>query len=1221
MKTLKDIENIVIKNSSKGNPILIRDVGKVNFGYAPRYGALTRNDDGEVVGGSVLMLKGENSAEVVKNVKEKIKRIENLLPEGVVIEPFLDRTKLVNSAIHTVIKNLTEGALIVIFVLVLLLGNLRAGLIVASVIPLSMLFAICLMNTFGVSGNLMSLGAIDFGLIVDGAVIIVEATLHHLRGLNSKQYLTQQEMDTEVYHSASKIRSSAAFGEIIILIVYLPILALVGIEGKMFKPMAQTVMFAILGAFILSLTYVPMISALLLNKKLVQQKKNISDRIIEFFQRVYDPLIKIALKRKALVVIVASGLFAVSLVMFLRMGGEFLPTLEEGDFAVETTLMTGASLSQSVETFQNASHILKSNFPEVKDVIGRIGTSEIPTDPMPFENGDLIIVLKDKEEWTSASSREELANLMKEKVEAIPGVEFGFQQPIQMRFNELISGVKQDVAIKIFGDDINVLAENALAIRNIIEPVMGVKDIYVEKVKGLSQIIIELDRSKIAQYGLTVSDVNKVIRTGFAGESAGVVFEGEKRFDLVVRLDEEARQDIEAVRQLYVSLPSGIQIPLEEIATINFQEGPAQISHEDTRRRITIGFNVRGRDVESTVNEIEEKLTTAYKLPQGYFITYGGQFQNLQEAKSRLSVAVPVALLLIFTLLYFTFGNLSQSLLIFTAIPLSAIGGVFALWLRGMPFSISAGVGFIALFGVAVLNGIVLISYFNQLKKEGVEDVTTRVLVGTKVRLRPVIMTALVASLGFLPMALSSTAGGEVQKPLATVVIGGLISATLLTLIVLPVLYVFLERRILNSKGDKVHHKKGNGTILLFMLAIFFQVPAFSQSQNAKPVSLNEATQIALQNNFSIKSANYEIDLQKINKKTSSDIGKTNFLLQYGQTNSVNRDSYFTISQNIPFPTVISNNAKLSRSRIESSKLQLKVTENELIYQVRIVYHQLTYLDAKRKLLIRQDSVLSNFVRASEIRYKTQETNLLEKITAQSQQMETKNLLAMNEADIRIYKNQLQTLLHTEDVITVSDRLRRIEPDFGIDSILISQNPSFLFSQQQINVAINSRNLERSRLLPDFTVGYFNQSLMGTEIINGQQEVIGPERRFTGIEVGVALPIWIRPQAARVAAARVSENIARSNAALFEKNIKGQLIQLFEQHEKNRKSLAYFESDALPVADLILESAEKSFKLGAIDYIEYTQALTRALVIRSNYLDALNSYNQSVLNIKFLLGR
>jgi cobalt-zinc-cadmium resistance protein CzcA len=825
---IKDLENIVVKNRN-GSPILVRNVATVQEGTGIRFGATTKDGKGEIVGGLVLMLKGENSSAVVERVKERMIQINKTLPEGVVAEPFIDRSKLVDHSIGTISKNLLEGALIVIFVLILFLGNLRAGLIVASVIPLAMLFAVILMNYFGVSGNLMSLGAIDFGIIVDGAVIIVEATMHHLyRKKNNGQLAmdnveklsiasegnlpiasdtdlpivySQKEMDTEVYNSASKIRNSAAFGEIIILIVYLPILALVGTEGKMFKPMAMTVGFAVIGAFILSLTYVPMMSALFLSKK-VEQKTNFSDKMMAWFEKIYAPFLEKALRLKKAVLGVSLGLFVLALIVFQNMGGEFIPTIEEGDLAINATIMTGSSLSQMIKTTTEYEKLLKAKFPEIKTIVSKIGSGEIPTDPMPIESGDLIIVLKNKKEWTSADNWEDLANLMKQEMQKIPGANIEISQPIQMRFNELMTGSRSDIAIKIFGDNLEILDNKASEMIKKINKIEGVGDLKADKVTGLPQITIKYDYSKIALYGLNISDINKVIRSSFAGESAGKIYEESRRFDVVVRMDAANRNDITDVSNLFIPLPNGQQVPLSQVATIDYEQGPVQISREDGKRRITIGLNVRGRDVKSVVEEIQQKLDKDFKLPAGYYVTYGGQFENLVEANKRLSVALPIALGLILVLLFFTFNSFKQAGLIFTAIPLSAIGGVFALWLRGMPFSISAGIGFIALFGIAVLNGIVLISYFNQLKTEGITDPLQRVLIGTKTRLRPVLMTAAVASLGFLPMALSTSGGAEVQKPLATVVIGGLLSATLLTLIVLPILYLLLEKGI-KHKGHK----------------------------------------------------------------------------------------------------------------------------------------------------------------------------------------------------------------------------------------------------------------------------------------------------------------------------------------------------------------------------------------------------------------------------------
>ena len=800
--TMEDIQNIVVKNLPNGMPLLIRDVGEVRLGNAPRYGAMTYNGEQEVSGAVVMMLKGANSNVVIKDIKAQIEKIQKSLPEGVVIEPFLDRTKMVNNAISTVTKNLLEGALIVVFVLVLFLGNIRAGLLVASVIPLSMLFAIILMNTFGVSGNLMSLGALDFGLIVDGAVIIVEAVMHKLS--HSKLFakvnkLSQKEMDSEVKTSASRMMNSAVFGQIIILIVYLPIFTLQGIEGKMFKPMAQTVAFALLGAFLLSLTYIPMMSSLFLSKN-ISHKETLSDKMMNRLERFYQRFLVKAFRHQKKILATVIGLFVTALFVLSTLGGEFIPSLPEGDFAVETRVLPGSNLNTSVEAVSKASKIILENFPEVEQVVGKTGSSEVPTDPMPVDASDLMIILKDRSEWTSAKTYPELEAKMSKALEDVPGVAFGFQYPVAMRFNELMTGARQDVVCKIYGEDLDTLAYYASKLGQLSNGIKGTEALYVEAVTGMPQIVIEYNRPAIAQYGLNISDINRVVNTAFAGESSGMVFENERRFDLVVRLSGDKRKNLEDVQQLLIATPQGTQIPLSTVAKVDIIEGPNQIQRENSQRRIIVGFNVRGRDIQSTVNELQQKAEQQIKLPPGYFVTYGGAFENLQAAKDRLAVAVPISLVLIFLLLYFAFGSVKQGLLIYTAIPLSAIGGIFALAIRGIPFSVSAGIGFIALFGVAVLNGIVLIAEFNRLKSEGYTDLKRIVIMGTKTRLRPVLMTAFVASLGFLPMALSHGEGAEVQRPLATVVIGGLLLATFLTLFVLPILYIIFNRARIGNK-------------------------------------------------------------------------------------------------------------------------------------------------------------------------------------------------------------------------------------------------------------------------------------------------------------------------------------------------------------------------------------------------------------------------------------
>lgn len=1212
--SLPSIENIAVKTNENGTPVLIRDVATVKFGHAIRYGAMTYEDKGEVVGGIVLMLKGENSSKVISKVKDRIAQIEKNLPKGVMIEPFLDRTKLVDKSINTVTKNLAEGALIVIFVLVLLLGNFRAGLIVASVIPLAMLFAIAMMKLFGVSGNLMSLGAIDFGLIVDGAVIIVEATLHHLQKQGLNKRLTQAQMNDEVFLSASKIRNSAAFGEIIILIVYLPILALVGIEGKMFKPMAQTVGFAILGAFILSLTYVPMASALFLSKN-IQHKRTISDRIIAFCQRLYTPVLLFAIKRKVLTVGISVALLVISLFVFGRLGAEFIPTLDEGDFAVETRVLTGSSISQTVDASHKAAGVILKNFPdEVKEVIGKIGSSEIPTDPMPVEACDLMIILKDKGEWTKADSRDELAEKMQKALEDnIPGVTFGFQQPIQMRFNELMTGARQDVVVKIYGENLDTLAKYADKLGSIINSVEGAKDLYVEQATGLPQIVINYKRENIARLGMNIEDVNTVINTAFAGKSAGIVYEGEKRFDLMVRVEEQYRKDIDNIRDIYVTAPDGRQVPLEQLAEIDFKVGPNQIQRDDAKRRIIVGFNVRGRDVESVVKELQAKVDKKVSFAPGYYPTYGGTFKNLQEARARLSIAVPVALLLIFILLFFTFNSFKQSILIFTAIPLSAIGGIFALWMRDMPFSISAGVGFIALFGVAVLNGIVLISEFNLLKKSGLTDLKDIVLKGTETRLRPVIMTAAVASLGFLPMALSTSGGAEVQRPLATVVIGGLVTATLLTLLILPCLYILSEKLTFRKM------KPNTLTILLFLLCA---LPIASQAQTPV-VTLNDAVDLAKRNNLQIQSADLDISYAKQIKRISAEIPKLDASLMYGQYNSIARnDNNITISQSIPFPTLITSKNALGASVVQGNVLKKDATQSEVIYKVKQTYWMLAFLHSKQRLLAQEDSLYRALANAANIRFQTGEGRMLDKTNADTQVGEVTNRISMNSADLSIFSNYLSVLLNATNGMRIADTaLVELPFTLSLDTSSIRSNPMLLYMKQQIEIAQKEKNVDVNRTMPDLRVGYFNQSLIGYQTINGQETYFGPNKRFQGFQVGISIPLFFNADMARIKAAGINKVKAETNYTYTENSISGQFKQYVQEYLKYKNTLEYYRNTALPNANLIIEQSSKALQGGEISSLEHLLNLKNALDIKMGYLDILNSYNQAILNLEYLTGK
>ena len=1210
--SLSDIEKIVIKNVN-GLPVLVRDVAKVQYSAATRYGAVTYNGQGEVVAGVVLMLKGENFNEVIKYVKERMIQIQKSLPEGVVIEPFIDRTELVNRAIGTVKKNLFEGALIVIFVLVLLLGNLRAGLIVASVIPLAMLFAISMMKLFGVSGNLMSLGAIDFGLIVDGAVIIVEATLHHLSKRKIAIKFTQSEMDEEVHGSAKKMMSSASFGQIIILIVYLPILSLIGIEGKMFRPMAETVVFAILGAFLLSLTYVPMISTLFLSKK-TAFKKNISDRIMGTIQRFYLPVLKGALKIKKLIVVIAIAVLVITYFIFKNMGGEFIPILEEGDFAVEVRLAQGTSLSQSIEIYSKAEKILKQRIPEIKQAITRIGTAEIPTDPMPIEGGDMMLAMKPKDQWTTAKTQAEMIEKIEEALAVIPGLAGEVSQPMQMRFNELISGVKQDVAIKIFGDDIDELVSQSNKVAVIISKVDGVTEPYIEKVSGLPQILVEYNRDKIAQYGLSISDVNMILKTAYAGNVAGVVFEGEKRFDMVIRLQKEFRQDMNAIENLYVPLPNGSKVPLSEVATVTLKNAPAQVSRENGKRRIFVGFNVRGRDVESVVKEIKVLLAEKLKLPSGYYTSYGGQFENLQAAKKRLSIAVPFALLLIIVLLYFTFNSIKQSLLIFTAIPLAAIGGVFALLIRGMPFSISAGIGFIALFGVAVLNGIVLISQFNLLKKEGITDIYERVRQGASVRLRPVILTASVASLGFLPMALSTSAGAEVQKPLATVVIGGLITATILTLIVLPVLYILFSGE---GKKRKMKTIPLTTTIILFLAAMLFANNSFAQ---IRPITLQDAVNTALQNNLQLKSANLSVQQQTALQRTAFDVPRTEITLQQDAADGGSQGNSIGVVQPFGLPIIYKNQAKLLQQRTVLSQKEKDIALFAITRQVRLAYINFQFSYEKIKLFNSLDSIYRKFKERAELRQQVGETSNLEKYAAQNRFYEIQ--LQIKQAKIDVQSNELilQQLLNTKERLQPVDTALVKVPFDALFDTSLNNHPQTAFYQQQVSVANAELQVEKTKRLPDFNIGYYHQFLVPGFNPAKINRDYTPNTRIGGFQVGVTVPLFYGAQRAKINAAKINTTLVQSQAQAASSGLKTQYLTQYNEYLKQKEGLDYYETIGLKQSDEIIRISQISYKLGEIGYMEYIQNLTMAFDTKLKYLEALNLYNQAIIELNYVNG-
>ena len=1207
ISTIENIKDISIKNTNSGSPLFIRDVAEVRIGSAIRYGALTFNkrgvQSGEVSGAVVMMLKGANSNIVIKKIKERIEQIQKTLPEGVIVEPFLDRTKMVNNSISTVGKNLMEGAIIVLLVLIFFLGNIRAGLIVASVIPLAMLFAVILMNIFGVSGNLMSLGALDFGLIVDGAVIIVEACLFSLHSRKQGE-ITQNQMDGVVLETSVRMRNVAVFGELIILIVYIPIFTLRGIEGKMFLPMAQTIAFALFGAFVLSLTYIPMMTALFLNKK-VTHKQNFSDRMMARLENFYQPILEKALAIPRFIIGTTLTLFVVAIITLSFMGGEFMPSLEEGDFAVETRVLPGSNLQTSMTAISQGAKILLEKFPEVEKVVGKTGSSEVPTDPMPIDASDMMVILKDKSEWTSATTFDELSEKMAKELEAVPGVSYGFQYPVQMRFNELMTGARQDVVCKIFGENLDTLALYANKLGKIVSTVKGTSDLYVETVTGMPQIVIDYNRPAIAQYNLNIEDINRIVNTAFAGQSTGLIYEDEKRFDLVVRLAGEKRKDLADVQNLLIPTPSGSQIPLSQLAKVAITEGPNQIQREDAKRRIVVGFNVRGRDVQSIVKELQDQVGTKIKFPAGYYPTYGGAFENLNAAKQRLLIAVPISLILIFILLFFAFKSVKQGLLIYSAIPLSMIGGIFFLAMRGMPFSISAGVGFIALFGVAVLNGLVLIAEFNRIKKSGETDLKAIVLQGTRIRLRPVLMTALVASLGFLPMALSNGSGAEVQKPLATVVIGGLIIATFLTLFVLPILYIMFE------KGIKLKPRKIKSITTVIVLGLFF---SFQNTNAQEKISLEKALETALQNNLKVKNQKLNSDYLQKMSKTGYDIPNTGIISEYGQFNSNVNDLKIGVSQSIKFPTIYKRQKQLLVEQAKTGEWNEALQKKELTKEVTSVFYELIYLKEKEKLLIKSDSIYSEFLRKSTLRFDKGESNVLEKATAENQSGQIKIQLQEVQSDYKIVLSQFKMALNSDkDFAPLSDKIKMVFDEKLADNEMTNY-PSIKLFEQEVTINKAEISLEKSKKLPELIGGVYWQTFKtNTTVQDSYNGIYG--------QFGVALPLFNSSFSNRKKALETKTQIAENNLSYEKLKLKNQYQNLLQEYQKNKATIAYYETKALKSVGIVTKAANDKFIGGDINYLEWVMLINQNTEIQSNYIEAVRKGNETIINLMNLTSK
>jgi len=1209
VNNLSDLENVVVANID-GLPILIGDIADVRFGSANRFGAITANGEGEKVMGQIMMLKDANSTKVIDAVKARVEEVQKTLPEGIFINPIIERSELITRTTHTVLENLIFGCLIVFVIVVLLMGNLRSGLVVASLIPLSLLFTISMMYIFGIDANLMSLGALDFGIIIDGAVIIVEFIVIRLTVNKDKLAAVSGEekgalMDQITFNGASKMISSAIFGQVIILIVFIPVLSLSGVEGKMFRPMALSFSFALLGAMFFGFTWLPVAASLFLKPE--KEKKFILTRwIMSLLYKTYAPVIRWSYDHKKVILGMAIASLVLTGYIFSKMGGEFVPTLDEGDFVIQPVLKTGTSLSKTIELTTQMENILIDKFDEVDQIVSRIGAAEVPTDPMSMEEIDMIIKLKPRKEWTATDSKEELANLFKEALQVIPGIEYEFTQPIEMRFNELITGVRADLAIKIFGEDLDILSTKAEEVRDLIKGVPGAADIILEKTAGLPQMRVEYNRQKLAYYGLSIEEMNRYLTTAFAGGIAGSVFEGERRFDLVARFQPEYRNDIEHIKNLFVSTPNGAQVPFSELATIDYTTGPAKISRDDAKRRVVVSVNVRNRDLESVVTDISKILDEQLYLPAGYYLDYGGQFENLQNASRRLKIAVPIALLLIFIFLHFAFGNIREAGMVFSAIPLSIVGGVVFLWIRGMPFSISAGIGFIALFGVAVLNGIVLIEHLKELKAEGFTDMRERVIKGTTERLRPVLLTASAAALGFLPMAISTSSGAEVQRPLATVVIGGLVTSTLLTMLALPLLYAILDDVTGIRLWPPGLKRKKIVPVLLMLILPAWAANAQPQDADLPELSLDEVLEIAYTNNAGLAAYQAMHEQSKALINTAFSFDRTSVYYNYDENNVA--DNGYPIGvigaqQRFDFPTLYGARKQANTLLADMAGEQFNKIRKELTRDVSMAYYTLGFLQEQKVLYARVDSLYRSFTHMAETAYQQGQNNYLELLNAKAKQVMVEKQYRQIVYDISIAQAKLAALMQYDSAFSIipsGSRLLEVEP------MAIENDPGYLMLEKAVLQQEASLKVEKNGFLPDITVGYFN----GTNNYAGS-------RNYQGFEVGLGIPLFFSDQKARVKAGKFSYQAAEAMRESYRVMFTGrQAVQLTEL-EKIRESVSYFERTGREIAAELIRTAERSYEAGEIDFMRFAQSIDAAVEMQMKYLEEVHNYNLMVLSINY----
>ena len=1189
---IKDVEQIVVANRN-GIPIRISDIGTVRFGAPKRFGAMTMDGKGECVGGIAMMLKGANANVVTGELEKRVEKIQKILPEGVTIEPYLNRSELVNRNISTVIYNLIEGAIIVFLVLIVFLGNVRAGLIVASVIPLAMLFAFILMRIFNVSANLMSLGAIDFGIVVDGSIVILEGILAHIYSKKFKgRTLSAKEMDAEVEKGASSVVRSATFAVFIILIVFFPILTLTGIEGKYFTPMAKTLVFCIIGALFLSLTYVPMMASLFLKHHIVT-KPTFADKFFEALNKLYARALSFCLRFKWQTVATAFVALVISLFLFTRLGAEFIPTLDEGDFAMQMTLPAGSSLSESIEVSNEAEKLLMDKLPEIKHVVAKIGTAEVPTDPMAVEDADVMIVMKPFKEWTSTASRAEMVEKMKEALEPLANrAEFNFSQPIQLRFNELMTGAKADIVVKLYGEDTHELYQKAKEAAAFVEKVPGASDVIVEQTMGLPQLVVKYNRGKIARYGINIEELNTIIRTAYAGEASGVVFENERRFDLVVRLDQDKVADLN-LDKLFVRSNEGIQIPVSEVATIDLVNGLLQINRDATKRRIVIGVNVRGADIQQVVQDIQKTLDKNIQLKPGYYFEYGGQFENLQNAINTLLVVVPVALMLILLLLFFAFKNVTYTLVVFSTVPLSLIGGILALWLRGLPFSISAGVGFIALFGVAVLNGILMINHFNDIRKETMYALSTRRVIarGTAHLLRPVFLTGLVASLGFVPMAIATSAGAEVQRPLATVVIGGLIVSTVLTLLIIPVFYQIVSYTVVWKR--RFSAKK----FLFFFLLLAVMLPFTAKAQ--EKVTMEQAIELAKQNHPRLKIASAAIRQVKAGRGEVLELSPTEMNYSWGQLNGeLRKDKQWEVTQGLgSLLTPFYKNALVNR-QVETGTFYRKIVEKEVVAEVKRAWAYYLYACNLRALYSDQNKLAGQLQRMGELRYQQGEITLLEKNMTTSMAVDMKNRLFQAQEEEKLALSRLNWVCYADRPLIPADTALILFPvDYQVPSF---SEVHLNYFQSQANEAKAQLNVERSRFFPELSFGYVRQDILPLKGLNSWM-------------VGVSFPVYFLPRHSKIKQAKVAAVIARTEAEANTQNLYNKVSEAVASLRRQSESLRYYTRSALKEADELLKVANLQLQHSETNITEFIQAVNVARDIRRGYLETVYQYNIAAL--------